>query len=400
MAIDLKFKAAPPCEVFLTFVKLGLTSFGGPVAHIGYFQRELIDKRKWLDLAQFTQLLAICQLLPGPASSQLGFALGLLRAGWLGALAAFIAFTLPSALLLFAFSAALPRVSGAVGDALVHGLKLVAVVVVADALVTMARRLCNGPSRAVIAICSAALLIAFSNVWLPLIIILFAAIAGIFYCRDASKLESVRFSLPYGPRVGQLFLLVFFALLVGLPFVSETHFVVAVVDGFYRAGALVFGGGHVVLPLLEDTVVAPGWIEQQNFLAGYGAAQAVPGPLFSFASYLGAQLFNTTNSGFGAGLALVAIFLPGFLLVLGVLPLWQKLVLKPRVASSVAGINAAVVGILGAAFYQPVCVNTIFTVVDLAVALIGFCLISILRLPVLWAIAWCLSARLAIAYLL
>ncbi|MFA7554932.1 MAG: chromate efflux transporter, partial [Spongiibacteraceae bacterium] len=311
-----------PYEVFMVFLKLGLTSFGGPIAHLGYFRAELVERRRWINDDQFGHLLAICQFLPGPASSQLGFSLGLLRAGWLGAFAAFVAFTLPSALMLIMFAAVLPLLSSPIGQAAVHGLKLVACVVVADAVLSMAKKLCPDVPRQAIAVLSAAALILVASPMAQLVVVALAAIVGMFILRgcvadnDANALQ-----VSFGARTGGLLIVAFVSLLVGLPILTASvNGLPGIAAVFYRAGALVFGGGHVVLPLLQDSVVVLGGVSPDQFLAGYGASQAIPGPMFAFAAYLGAMLSPVENTYISAATALVFIFLPGFLLVAGVLP--------------------------------------------------------------------------------
>jgi len=279
-------------EVFTAFLALGLTSFGGPVAHIGYFRRELVERRKWVDETEFARVLALCQFLPGPASSQLGFSLGLLRAGWPGAFAAFTAFTLPSALLLFAFAKLVPHLSGDLGQAAIHGLKLVAVAIVAQGVLGMARALCPDAPRATIAAVAAASILAAAHAWMQVLVVALGAIAGLVACRGVQPpAADAMLRLRYGVRLGGALLVAFALLLLGLPLAARAlGGLFAVAEAFYRAGALVFGGGHVVLPLLRESVVAPGWIPESDFLAGYGAAQAVPGPLFTLSAYLGARL--------------------------------------------------------------------------------------------------------------
>lgn len=380
-------------EVAATFLKLGVTSFGGPVAHIGYFRREFVDKRKWLDDAQFAHLLALCQFLPGPASSQLGFSLGLLRAGWVGALAAFIAFTLPSALLMFAFAVYQPAISGPIGAAAIHGLKLVAVVVVSQAVWGMSRQLAPDAPRATIAAIAVALLLVTGKPWMQLVVILLGLVAGMLYCRSVPPLQGDKLALPYGSRAGIVLIAAFLALLIGLPILAQAFGgPVAVADAFYRSGALVFGGGHVVLPLLREAVVAPGWVPESDFLVGYGAAQALPGPLFTFSAFLGERLPGGLGGLSGASIALVAIFLPGFLVLAGALPLWGRLARYKTAAHAVAGVNAAVLGILAAALYDPVWVGAIKGPVDLAIAAVGFTLLVAWRVSPLYVVLWCVAA--------
>jgi chromate transporter len=387
-------------EVFATFLKLGLTSFGGPIAHIGYFRRELVERRRWVDENQFAQLLALCQFLPGPASSQLGFSLGLLRAGWGGAFAAFAAFTLPSALLLFAFAALLPQFAGSVGQGALHGLKLVALAVVAQAVVGMAKQLTPDAPRASIAACAAVVVLLSGQAWMQLVVVAAGAVAGVVLCRGVTPVAGGGLALRYGPKLAWALLALFLVLLVGLPLAAHGgDGLVAVAEAFYRAGALVFGGGHVVLPLLQETVVAPGWVSPGDFLAGYGAAQAMPGPMFTLAAYLGARLPGGEGGALGAAIALGAIFLPGFLLVAGVLPLWRAVAGRPTAARAIAGVNAAVVGLLGAALYVPVWTSAVRGPADVAIALVGFTLLAAWRASALLVVVWCVLAAVAAAQL-
>ena len=383
-------------EVFATFLKLGLTSFGGPIAHLGYYRREVVDRRGWVSDSQYAQLLALCQFLPGPASSQLGFSLGLLRAGWAGALAACTAFTLPSALLLVGFAELLPKISGTAGDAAIHGLKLVALSVVAQGVLGMSRQLCPDVARRTIAALAAVLILVSGQAWMQLLVVALGAAAGLVFCRGVQPVAGAGLHLRYGPTLGWLLLLVFALLLLGLPIAAHrAGGLTAVAEGFYRAGALVFGGGHVVLPLLEETVVKPGWISSDDFLAGYGAAQAVPGPMFTLAAYLGARLPGGEGGLVGACVALVSIFLPGFLLVAGVLPLWHAIAGRPVAARAIAGVNAAVVGLLGAALYDPVWTSAVHGRADVAVAVVGFTLLAAWRASALLVVIWCVAASIA-----
>lgn len=385
-------------EVFLAFLRLGLTSFGGPVAHISYFRREFVERRHWLGESEFARLVALCQFLPGPASSQTGFSLGLMRAGWPGAIAAFVAFTLPSALLLFAFAAAYPYLSGPTGQAVIHGFKLVAVAVVGQAVLGMARQLCPDRTRAAIAAIAAAALLVGPPGLLQLAVIAAGAAAGLAFCKSLPVPEEAVLQLPHGMKLGAVLLVMYGVLLAGLPVVaSEYDGLVRVADRFYRAGALVFGGGHVVLPLLRETVVAPGLVSNDEFLAGYGAAQAIPGPMFTVSAYLGARIPAPGGPAAGALVALVSIFLPGLLLVAGALPFWHSLGRKPLAASTVAGVNAAVVGLLGAALYDPVWVSAVTRPVDVAIAAVAFTLLAAWRASPIIAVAWCVAASIAAA---
>jgi chromate transporter len=377
-------------EVALAFLQLGLTSFGGPIAHLGYFHREFVVRRRWLDEQQFGQLLGLCQFLPGPASSQLGFSLGLLRAGWAGALAAFVGFTLPSALLLFVFALFSDRLAGPLGQATLHGLKLLAVAVVAQGVLNMARTLAPDRPRAMVAATVAAGMAISGNAWMQLLVIGIGALLGPWLCPQLRAQPGQVLTLGYGRRVGGLLLLAF-GLLLALALLAATGraaWPAQVAAAFYRTGALVFGGGHVVLPLLKQAVVAPGWISESGFLSGYGAAQAVPGPMFSLAAFLGDRLFDGRGGLLGAVIGLAAIFLPGLLLVAGVLPFWRVLSARDRAARMLAGINAAVVGLLAAALYDPLWLGAVRDSADFAIAVLAFGLL-LARWPALAVLAFC-----------
>lgn len=370
-------------EVFSAFLKLGLTSFGGPIAHLGYFREELVARRRWVDDRAFADLVALCQLLPGPTSSQVGFVLGLARAGWSGALAAFLAFTLPSALLLLLFAYTTELFEGPVREGLVHGLKIVAVAVVAQAVWGMARTLCADRTHASIAVLAVALLAFVPGSAGMVGALLLGALGGFLFGAAPASPEPAHGGLVvHVPAwIAGSALAAFGVLLVLLPMAAPQSQTLAVVDGFYRAGALVFGGGHVVLPLLESAVVRSGWVSADDFLAGYGMAQAVPGPLFTFAAYLGATLSPAPNGILGAVLALSAIFLPGFLVLIGVLPFWSRLQGMTHMRSALRGASAAVVGILGAALYDPVFTSAIGGMRDLALALVAFVALMVWRAP-------------------
>ena len=383
-----------PGEVFGAFLKLGLTSFGGPIAHLGYFRDELVVRRRWLDEERYADLVALCQFLPGPASSQVGFALGLMRGGPLGALAAWTAFTLPSALLLVLFAYGAALFDGPLGAGLLHGLKIVAVAVVAQAVWGMAKTLTPDRTRAGIALAAVVIVMALGGSLGQIAAIVMGGLAGLWLCRSGDAPRGGHLTVPVSRTAGMVLLAVFFALLVLLPAartVFEGH-MLALADAFYRAGALVFGGGHVVLPLLEAAVVEPGWVSAGDFLSGYGAAQAVPGPLFTFAAYLGAAMEPAPNGIAGAALALAAIFLPGLLLVAGALPFWQALRTRPRAQAAMRGTNAAVVGILGAALYDPLWTGAILAPSDFVLALIGFALLTMWKAP-----PWIVVVLLALA---
>ena len=385
-------------EVFVAFLRLGLTAFGGPIAHIGYLRQAFVQRRGWLDDAHFAQLLAVCQFLPGPASSQMGFAIGLSRAGWRGALAAFAGFTLPSALLMFGFAALAPRLGAGAGAAALHGLKLVAVAVVAHGLLGMARQLAPDLPRQVVAAAAAGLVLATGNAGMQLAAIALGALLGTWWCLRAAVPAAALFPFGSGRRIAAvclaLFLLGLLAALL-LP-ASATPTLAGVAAACYRAGALVFGGGHVVLPLLQQSLVDPGWLSADSFLAGYGAAQAVPGPMFSLAAYAGAEIPLGLPPAVAATVALLALFLPGFLLLAGMLPLWAGLVQHRRAASAMAGINAAVVGLLAAAFIDPVWGSGVRAPVDAAIAVAGFALLAGLRWPAWTAVLWCVGAAVGI----
>src|SRR4051794_11381400 len=379
--------AGTPGEVFRAFLKLGITSFGGPIAHLGYFRAELVVRRNWIDETGYADLVALCQFLPGPASSQVGFALGLLRGGPLGGLAAWCAFTLPSALLLVLFGLGAAGFGGPVGTGAIHGLKIVAVAVVAQAVWGMAQTLTPDRERAGIALAAVLIVVFLGGSAGQIIAIAMGGIAGLWLCRNLVVTSPSHLSFPVSRRVGAVALIIFCALLAGLPIASSltSNHGFALFDAFYRSGALVFGGGHVVLPLLEAAVVRPGWISPDEFLAGYGAAQAVPGPLFTFAAYLGTAMKPWPNGVVGAVICLVAIFLPGLLLVTGTLPFWNAFRTRPFAQAAMRGTNAAVVGILASALYSPVWTSAISNPSDFAAALVGFVLLTVWKLPP-WAV--------------
>lgn len=390
--------AGTPLEVLGAFTRLGLTSFGGPVAHIGYFHREFVERRKWLTDEQFGQLLALCQFLPGPASSQLGFSIGLLRAGWLGALAAFAAFTLPSALLLFALAAASAGMRAPLGLAVMHGLKLAAVAVVAYGLIVMVHRLCTDAIWATIAAAVVAAMLLVGGPWMQLVAIGGGAIVGLAFIRPSMDQQGSSLPVRFGRGTAITALLVFaLGLSVALSWPTRAPVLQSVWAAFWAAGSLVFGGGHVVLPLLEHSVVATGWVGTDTFMAGYGAAQAVPGPMFSLAAYLGAAVPTGASPALGALVATLAIFAPGFLLVIGLLPMWSALTASVRAAGAVAGMNAAAVGLLGAALYDPVWTTGVRSPWDAAVAAVGLALLWNGRRSPLWAVGWCVLGGVGLA---
>lgn len=365
-------------EVLGVAAKLGLTSFGGPIAHLGYFHDEYVRRRRWIDEASYADLIALCQFAPGPTSSKVGFSVGILRAGYLGGLAAWLGFTLPSAVAMLLFAHVAGALSGPVGAGLLHGLKLVAVAIVAQAVWGMARTLCPDRERASIAGVAALIVLLSASAFSQLATILFGAVAGAWLCRRGGPARAEQVPVEVSRRVGVAALAAFFGLLLGLPLLRAlTHSqAIAMVDAFYRSGALVFGGGHVVLPLLRGAVVEPGWVSEDAFLAGYGAAQALPGPLFTFAAYLGAVMEPAPHGPLGALLGLVAIFLPGLLLHLGTLPFWDSFRRHPSMQAVMRGINAAVVGLLGATLYSPIWTSAVQRPQDFAVALVGFILLT------------------------
>lgn len=374
---------AATLEVFLLFLRLGLTSFGGPVAHLGYFRGEFVERRKWLDEHAYSDIVALSQFLPGPASSKVGMTIGLMRAGWGGMLAAWLAFTLPSAALLILFGVGLARYSGIADSGVVHGLKIVAVAIVAQAVWGMAKSLCPDRPRAMLAVAATLLTLVLPTALSQIGAIVACGLVGAAFLRIPPRPLPSSMRLDVSRRAGVVALVLFFGLLVGLPLLAPlsgqawlTQFA-----GFYRSGALVFGGGHVVLPLLQSTTVGSGMVSNADFLAGYGAAQAVPGPLFTFAAFLGAAS-NGPLSGWSGGLAmLVAIFLPAALLVIAALPFWTLLRTRPGVQNAVAGINAGVVGILLSALYNPVWTSAIGSPLDFGLALLCFALLVVMRWP-------------------
>jgi len=368
-------------EVLLVSLKLGLLSFGGPIAHLGYFHAEYVKQRQWMDERRYADLVALCQFLPGPASSQVGMGIGMIRAGIPGALAAWIGFTLPSALLLAAFAYLFQKAD--LDEAgWIHGLKLAAVAVVAQAVYSMGRSLANDRPRATIAIAAALAVMAWHHPLAQIVAIALAAAAGLFLCRETfpEQTEQAPASFKGSRKFAVSALAALAALLILLPLLRRLFpdsLGLAVFDGCFRSGSLVFGGGHVVLPLLEQEVVPPGWVTPEQFLAGYGAAQAVPGPLFTFASYLGAMIGGWPL----ALLATIAIFLPAFLLVAGILPFWDRLRGRQGVQAALRGVNAAVVGILLAALYDPIWTSAVRTPADFSLTLATFALLTIWKLP-------------------
>lgn len=387
-------------RVFIAFFRLGLSSFGGPIAHLAYFRTEFVDRRRWLGDAEFAELLALCQFLPGPASSQLGMAIGMRQAGFSGALAAWLGFTLPSALLMFALAMGLLHTSFEKSASVLNALLLVSVAVVAQALTAMAKSLCPDSLRGWIAVLSCSLCLLMQSSLAQLLAIGLAAFAGSMLIRPAGEQAKSGLQNPStwdANRPGKSFgsseplslfcLVLFFALLLGLPllnvYVDDAW--IKLIDSFYRAGALVFGGGQVVLPLLQ-TMLVPESLQLESFLAAYAAAQAMPGPLFTVAAFLGAVMPDLTPSWLGALMALTSIFLPGFLLVIGVMPLWSRLIGYPLATSMLAGVNAAVVGFLLASLYDPIFVHAVRKPLHFALALLAYALLVLPRLSPLWIV--------------
>jgi len=376
-------RRARALEVLLAFSKLGVSSFGGPIAHIGYFREEFVVRRRWLDEHAYADLVGLCQFLPGPASSQVGFSLGLMRAGYLGGLAAWTGFTLPSAIALVLFAHGASALQGSLGTGLLHGLKLVAVAIVAQAVWGMARTLCPDRERATIAMVATLVILISASSGAQILAIALGGVAGLWLCRAAPQAPTGHVSVPVSRPVGLAALAIFLLLLVALPVWRNLGASqgLALFEAFYRSGALVFGGGHVVLPLLREAVVAPGWVSDDVFLAGYGAAQAVPGPLFTFAAYLGAVVTPPPHGSVGAALSLVAILLPGLLVLVGTLPFWDAFRRRVSAQAIMRGVSAAVVGLLGAALYHPVWTSSVETPADFGLALVGFVLLNVWRAP-------------------
>lgn len=389
--IRTRHRSGSAAEVLLAFAKLGVSCFGGPIAHIGYFRQEFVVRRRWLDEQAYADLVALCQFLPGPASSQIGFSLGLMRSGYLGGLAAWVGFTLPSAIALVLFAYGANALKGAIGSGLLHGLKLVAVAIVAQAVWGMARTLCPDRERASIGVIAALIILFSSSSVAQIGAIALGGVLGLWLCRTAppTPANQGHIPVPVSRRTGLISLAAFFLLLAGLPLLKElTHSQgIALFEAFYRSGALVFGGGHVVLPLLREATVSPGWVSDGAFLAGYGAAQAVPGPLFTFSAYLGAVMGPSPNGVAGAAISLVAIFVPGILALIAALPFWETFRRRTWAQSVMRGVNAAVVGLLGAALYNPVWTSSVNTPGDFGLALVGFVLLTAWQAPPLLVVA-------------
>ena len=374
-----------------------MTSFGGPVAHLGYFRAEFVERRRWLSERAYVDLVALSQLLPGPASSQTGFGIGLIRGGYLGGLAAWLGFTFPSALLLLLFAYGAGSIAAApLGAGLLHGLQLAAVAVVAQAVFGMARSLCPDEPRAAIALAALVLLAFVSGSLGQVVAIALGGIAGLVLLPGDLGAARDDVPMPVSRGVGIACLSAFFVLLA-LAFAPVSAALPALFNAFYRSGGLVFGGGHVVLPLLHNAVVTPGWVSDNAFLAGYGAAQAVPGPLFAFAAYLGAVAGTPPAGVVGAVVAIFAIFLPGILALMGVLPFWHQLRMQANARAAMHGINAAVVGLLASALYNPVWVSAVREPADFAVAAVGFVLLIVWRAPPLLVVLLSAAAGVGLA---
>ncbi len=371
-----------PLEVFGVALRLGVTSFGGPIAHLGYFREEYVNRRKWLDEQAYADLVALCQFLPGPASSEVGIAIGITRAGLLGGLAAWLGFTMPSALALIAFGYGVQRFTIAEAG-WIHGLLIVAVAVVAQAVTGMARQFCPDRKRQAIAVVATLVMLAWQTGLAQVLLIVVAGLVGWRVVESGQADMSAPMREPISPRLGVAALSLFFVLLLGLPILQQIvgTYALALFTSSYRVGSLVFGGGHVVLPLLQSAVVPPGWVSETQFVAGYGAAQAVPGPLFTFAAYLGTVAEPTPHGWIGGLIALVGMFLPAFLLVIGVMPFWNAIRVRPGFQSALRGVNAAVVGLLLAALYDPVWTTAIKNRADFGLAVVAYGLLVLWKLP-------------------
>lgn len=382
-------------EVFAVALRLGLTSFGGPVAHLGYYERTYVRQKRWLSSDEYASLVALCQMVPGPSSSQVSYLIGLHRAGWPGAFAAWAAFTLPSAIVMFAFALVAPHLEGPTTNAILHGLKLVAVAVVAQAVWSMARNLCPDRRRAALALLAAAMLLVIGGSWVQISALLLGAAGGALLCRDVAAAPGLPL-MAVSARAGGVALMLFLALMavLSLAGAAAPHGLLALAAIFFKAGALVFGGGHVVLPLLRDSLVPQGWLSDSSFLAGYGVAQAIPGPLFTFAAYLGATVAPSGASLLWATVALIFIFLPGILIAVAGLPVWLWLGQHLAARGALVGINAAVVGILGAALYNPVWVSAVTNGRDVAIAMTGLLLLERWRVPPFIIVVFSVAAAL------
>jgi len=380
--------------VFLIFLRLGLTSFGGPVAHLGYFRDEFVIRRKWLTENSYADLIALCQFLPGPASSQVGIAIGLSRAGYTGALAAWTGFTLPSAIVLMLFAIGISSYGDIVPLGVLHGLKVAAVAVVAQAVWGMGKNLCTDVARISIMALAACFVLLVPSALAQVSVIAIAAIIGLLWFKPEKVMAHDPLPITVRRRTGLIWLFLFFSLLIGLPLLTALYpsQTLSMVDTFFRAGSLVFGGGHVVLPLLQAEIVPAGWISNDTFLAGYGATQAVPGPLFTFAAFLGSSMNQAPSGWLGGMICLIAIFAPSFLLVMGALPFWESLRQNLRTRAALSGINAAVVGLLLAALYQPVWTSAIIEAKDFGLALVALIALMFWKFPAWLVVIGCGAA--------
>ncbi|KAA0939882.1 chromate efflux transporter [Psychrobacter sp. ANT_H59] len=380
--------------VFLIFLRLGLTSFGGPVAHLGYFRDEFVIRRKWLTENSYADLIALCQFLPGPASSQVGIAIGLSRAGYTGALAAWTGFTLPSAIVLMLFAIGISSYGDIVPLGVLHGLKVAAVAVVAQAVWGMGKNLCTDVARISIMALAACFVLLVPSALAQVSVIAIAAIIGLLWFQPEKVIAHDPLPITVRRRTGLVWLFLFFSLLIGLPLLTALYpsQTLSMVDTFFRAGSLVFGGGHVVLPLLQAEIVPAGWISNDTFLAGYGATQAVPGPLFTFAAFLGSSMNQAPSGWLGGMICLIAIFAPSFLLVMGALPFWESLRQNLRTRAALSGINAAVVGLLLAALYQPVWTSAIIEAKDFGLALVALIALMFWKFPAWLVVIGCGAA--------
>lgn len=387
-------------EVFRVFLRLGLTSFGGPVAHLGYFREEFVNQRRWMSERSYADLVALCQFLPGPASSQVGLAVGMSRGGYRGAAAAWLGFTMPSAIALILVALGIGVYADGINSGLLGGLKVAAVAVVAQAVWGMARNLCPDTPRITLMAIATCLMLISQTAWSQVAVIIAAGVTGLFLFKaDTQSSVDDGLQVSVSRRAGIFWLMLFFVLLLALPVLAGTMSsqTLDMIDAFYRAGALVFGGGHVVLPLLQAEVVPTGWVSEDSFLAGYGAAQAVPGPLFTFAAFLGAAMNQLPTAWLGGFICLLAIFVPSFLLIAGALPFWQQLRQSPRIQSALMGVNAAVVGLLLAALYDPVWTSGVSDAADFGLALMALVALAIWRLPPWLVVASCAVAGWAIS---
>lgn len=378
-------------EIFWIFLRLGLTSFGGPVAHLGYFHNEFVIRRKWINEYAYADLVALCQFLPGPASSQVGLVLGFSRSGYSGAFAAWFGFTLPSVIILVLFAMGISNYSNHIHLSWLHGLKIAAVAVVAQAIWSMSVRLCPDKIRATFAIVAAIFASLFSSAIVSIVIIILGGIFGWLLLKKSEQLPHVPFTTKATKTIGAILLLLYFIILISTPIMvsfSNGH-AVKQFDSFFRAGSLVFGGGHVVLPLLKNEIVSTGWVTKEAFMAGYGAVQAIPGPLFTFAAYLGAVSKIYPSGVLGASICLIAAFMPSFLLVGGVLPFWEQFRKNDNMKFAIRGINATVVGLLLSAFYNPVWTSAIFNSKDFSVAIVAFLLLTFWKMPSWFIVLLC-----------